>query len=82
MWFSDADIQIIGYHIDGWDDMSVHEHLSYWDIFQNLTRFNESMRYSNIIKRQNKEIKELEVELLKEKLKNAENELKEVNNFG
>lgn len=78
MWFSDANIQIIGYHIDGWDDMSVHEQLGYWDIFQNITKFNDSMRYSNIIKRQNKEIKELEVELLKEKLKNAENELKEV----
>lgn len=82
MWFSDADIQIIGYHIDEWDDMSVHEHLGYWDIFQNITKFNESMRYSNIIKQQNKEIKELEVELLKEKLKNAENGLKEVDNFG
>ncbi len=69
MWFDDADVQIVGMCSDDLDLKSKME------INKIVTDFNESMRYKNIIKRQDKAIKQLKVDLLEEQLKNAKSNL-------
>lgn len=69
MWFDDADVQIVGmcsYDLDLKSKMEINKI---------VTDFNESMRYKNIIKRQDKAIKQLKVDLLEEQLKNAKSNL-------
>lgn len=74
MWFDDADVQIVGMCSEDLDLKSKFE------INKIITDFNESMRYKNIIKRQDKAIKQLKVDLLEEQLKNAKLDLEsEVN---
>ena len=70
MWFDDADVQIVGMCSDDLDLKSKME------INKIITDFNESMRYKNVIKRQDKAIKQLKVDLLEEQLKNAKLDLK------
>lgn len=69
MWFEDADVQIVGMCSEDLDLKSKME------INKIITDFNESMRYKNIIKRKDKAIKQLKVELLEEQLKNAKLDL-------
>lgn len=69
MWYDDAGIQIVGMCSDNLDLKEKME------INKIIIDFNESMRYKNIIKAQDKAIKQLKVDLLKERLKNAELEL-------
>lgn len=69
MWFDDADVQIVGMCSEDLDLKSKME------INKIVTDFNESMRYKNIIKNQDKAIKQLKVDLLEEQLKNAKKEL-------
>ena len=67
MWFSDADIQIIGV------DMSKMTSLEMIKMNEKITKWNEQFRYKNIIKRLEleniqlkKEILELKEKILKE----------------
>ena len=69
MWFDDADVQIIGICNENLDLKSKME------LRKTITDFNESMRYKNVIKRKDKEIKQLKIDLLEEKLKNAKLDL-------
>ena len=69
MWFDDADVQIVGMCSDDLDLKNKME------INKIVTDFNESMRYKNVIKRQDKAIKQLKVDLLEEQLKNAKLDL-------
>ena len=69
-WYDDADVQIIGYDFE---NMNLKDRLEVGEIVQN---FNESMRYKNYIKTQEKEIKRLKLALLEEKVKNAKNDLR------
>lgn len=69
MWFDDADVQIIGLCSENLDLKSKME------LRKTITDFNESMRYKNVIKRKDKEIKQLKIDLLEEKLKNAKLDL-------
>ena len=69
MWFDDADVQIVGMCSEDLDLKSKME------INKIVTDFNESMRYKNIIKKQDKAIKQLKVDLLEEQLKNAKKDL-------
>lgn len=71
MWFDDADIQIIGLDIPNYDELNIDEKIRIVFLKKDLTKFNESMRYKNVIKRKDKEIKQLKVNLLEEQLKNA-----------
>lgn len=71
MWFDDADIQIIGLYIPNYEELNIDEKIKITFLKDDLTKFNESMRYKNVIKRQDKEIKQLKVNLLEEQLKNA-----------
>lgn len=50
MYYDDADVQIIGI-VD--ENMNLKDKLQIYEI---ATKFNESMRYKNIIKRQQEEI--------------------------
>lgn len=69
MWFDDADIQIVGLCSD---DLDLKQKM---EINKIITDFNQSMRYKNVIKRQDKAIKQLKVDLLEEQLKNAKLDL-------
>ena len=69
-WYDDADVQIIGLNTE---DMSLKEKM---EVNKIVRSFNESMRYKNYIKTQEKEIKRLKLALLEEKAKNAENDLR------
>ena len=69
-WYDDADVQIIGYDFE---NMNLKDRLEVGEIVQN---FNESMRYKNYIKTQEKEIKRLKLALLEEQVKNAKNDLR------
>lgn len=69
MWFDDANVQIVGMCSD---DLDLKQKM---EIQKIITDFNESMRYKNVIKRQDKAIKQLKVDLLEEQLKNAKLEL-------
>lgn len=71
MWFDDADIQIVGLDIPNYEELNIDEKIKISFLKDDLTKFNESMRYKNVIKRQDKEIKQLKVDLLEEQLKNA-----------
>lgn len=71
MWFDDADIQIIGLDIPNYDELNIDEKIRIVFLKNDLTKFNESMRYKNVIKRKDKEIQQLKVNLLEEQLKNA-----------
>ena len=71
MWFDDADIQIIGLDIPNYEELSIDEKIRISFLKDDLTKLNESLRYKNVIKRQEKEIKQLKVNLLEEQLKNA-----------
>lgn len=75
MWFDDADIQIIGLDIPNYEELDIDEKIKIAFLKDDLTKFNESMRYKNVIKRQEKEIKQLKVNLLEEQLKNAKYDL-------
>lgn len=55
-WYDDADVQIIGLNTE---DMSLKEKMEASKIVRS---FNESMRYKNVIKRQEEEIKKLKGE--------------------
>lgn len=55
-WYDDADVQIIGLNTE---DMSLEEKMKVSKIVRS---FNESMRYKNVIKRQEEEIKKLKGE--------------------
>ena len=80
MWFDDADVQIIGLDIPNYEELSVDEKIRISFLKDDLTKINESLRYKNVIKRQEKEIKQLKVNLLEEQLKNAKYNLEsEVN---
>ncbi len=72
MWFDDANIQIVGYDSN---DLDLFSKMQLNEI---ATKFNESMRHKNIIKRQQKEINELNIKLLEEKLKNMKNEFNKI----
>ncbi len=72
MWFDDANIQIVGYDSN---DLDLSSKMQLDEI---VTKFNESMRYKNIIKRQQREINKLNIKLLEEKLKNMKNEFNKV----
>ena len=69
-WYDDADVQIIGYDFE---NMNLKDRLEVGEIVQN---FNESMRYKNYIKTQEKEIKRLKLALLEEQVKNAKKDLR------
>ena len=75
MWFDDADIQIIGLDIPNYEELNIDEKIKITFLKDDLTKFNESMRYKNVIKRQDKEIKQLKVDLLEEQLKSAKLDL-------
>ena len=75
MWFDDANIQIIGLVIPNYEELNINEKIKISFLKDDLTKFNESMRYKNVIKRQDKEIKQLKVDLLEEQLKNAKLDL-------
>ncbi len=55
-WYDDANVQIIGLNTE---DMSLKEKMEASKIVRS---FNESMRYKNVIKRQEEEIKKLKGE--------------------
>lgn len=55
-WYDDADVQIIGLNTE---DMSLKEKMEASKIVRS---FNESMRYKNVIKRLEEEIKKLKGE--------------------
>ena len=76
MWFDDANVQIIGFSVDNFDDMSIEERLEYFGIRRDITKINESLRYPNLIKSLQKENKELKNKLLEEQLKNEKLELR------
>lgn len=75
MWFDDADVQIIGLDIPNYEELNIDEKIKITFLKNDLTKFNESMRYKNVIKRQDKAIKQLKVDLLEEQLKNAKLDL-------
>lgn len=75
-WFDDADVQIIGFSVDNFDDMSIEERLEYFGIRKDITKINESLSYPNLIKSYQKENKELKIKLLEEQLKNEKLELR------
>ena len=72
MWFSDADVQIIGV------DMSEMTPLEKIKIDEKITKLNQQLRYKNIIK----DLKLDNIKLKKEILKLKEIILKEGNNNG
>ena len=59
MYYDDADIQIIGYNSS---ELNLFEKIQIEDT---ITKFNENMRYKNIIKKQEEEIDKLK-EVIKE----------------
>ena len=59
MYYDDADIQIIGYNSS---ELDLFEKIQIEDT---ITKFNENMRYKNIIKKQEEEIDKLK-EVIKE----------------
>ena len=63
MYYDDANIQIIGYNSS---ELNLFEEMQVKDI---ITKFNEDMRYKNVIKKQKEEIDKLKKELNKEQLK-------------
>ena len=69
-WYDDADVQIIGYDFK---NMNLKDQL---EVGERIQKFNESMRYKNYIKTQEKEIKRLKLALLEEQVKNAKNDLR------
>lgn len=76
MWFDDANVQIIGFFVDNFDNLTDIEKLQYLEIKKDITKMNESLRYPNLIKSLQKENKELKIKLLEEQLKNEKLELR------
>lgn len=76
MWFDDANVQIIGFSVDNFDNLTDTEKLQYFEIKKDITKINESLRYPNLIKSFQKENKELKIKLLEEQLKNEKLELR------
>lgn len=76
MWFDDANVQIIGFSVDNFDNLTDIEKLQYFEIRKDITKINESLRYPNLIKSFQKENKELKIKLLEEQLKNEKLELR------
>lgn len=76
MWFDDANVQIIGFSVDNFDNLTDIEKLQYLEIKKDITKINESLRYPNLIKSFQKENKELKIKLLEEQLKNEKLELR------
>lgn len=60
-WYDDADVQIIGFDYPDFENLSVLEQDKIYEEAKQIQEFNDSMRYKNVFKRQEKEIKELEV---------------------
>lgn len=64
MYYDDANIQIIGYNSS---ELNLFEEMQVKDI---ITKFNEDMRYKNVIKKQEKEIDKLKEVIKKYEIQN------------